>query len=340
MNLDDLNRELKEKHMAGFWSANITGFDQNMEPTTIVQPYLWKWADIYAGLMRAGDLVSLEQSERRTIRLINPGVPGTTGATTTIHMSIQLIKPGEIAKAHRHTLTAIRFVVKGEGAFTTVNGERFSMSPGDLVLTPNWSWHDHFNGSQDNMVWLDGHDGPLLKSLEVIGVEMFNQKQQPVEVSPDFSLSKYGFARPPDATVGSADLPFRYPWAETHKALQKLAVMACDPYDGVLLRYINPRNGGQTLHTMGCEIQMLRPKEKTKSHRHTSNTIYHVFRGAGRTIIGNTVLEWNQGDIFTVPLWAWHRHENQDSDEAVLFSINDRPAKEALALYWEQKEAA
>ena len=135
--------------------------------------------------MEAGELVSLEQSERRTIRLLNPGVPGVTGATNTVHTSVQLVKPGEIAKAHRHTLTALRFVLKGGGAFTTVEGERFSMYPGDLILTPQWTWHDHYNGTGENIVWLDGHDGPLLKALEVMAVEPFSQKQQPVEAMPD-----------------------------------------------------------------------------------------------------------------------------------------------------------
>jgi 1-hydroxy-2-naphthoate dioxygenase len=338
MKLEDLDRELKEKHLAGFWSSNLTGFSQNMEPKTIVLPHLWRWSDIYDGLMKAGGLINLELSERRTVRLINPGVPGTTGATTTIHMSVQLVKPGEVANAHRHTITAIRFVVKGNGAFTTVAGERFNMSPGDLILTPNWSWHDHYNGSRENIVWLDGHDGPLIQSLEVLAVEMFGQKQQPVEVPPDGSLYRFGPARPPESASALADPPFRYPWKETYESLQKLATANGDPCDGVLLRYVNPRNCGPTVHTIGCEVQMLRPREKTKVHRHTSTVIYHAFKGSGRTTVGGKELEWNEGDIFTVPLWSWHCHENPSQNEAILFSINDRPVKEALALYREERE--
>ena len=161
MNLEDLNKDLATKQLAGFWASNITDNDgEVLEPRTTVVLYLWKWDDIYNGLLQAGELVSLEQSERRTIRLINPGVPGTTGATNTVHTSIQLVKPGEIAKAHRHTLTALRFVLRGGGAFTTVEGERFTMNPGDLILTPQWTWHDHYNGTGENIMWLDGHDGP------------------------------------------------------------------------------------------------------------------------------------------------------------------------------------
>lgn len=336
MDLEDLNRELRAKHMAGFWAENIIAFGQNIEPKSSAQAHLWRWQDIYDGLLQARDLVSLEQSERRTIRLLNPGVPGPTGVSTTVHLSVQLVKPGEIAKAHRHTMTAIRFVVKGQGAFTTVNGERFSMAPGDLVLTPNWCWHDHFNASSQDIIWLDGHDGPLMKSLDMIAVQGFERDQQPVEASPDLSLYKYGFARPPEALDASADLPFRYAWGTAYEALQKMAALPGDPFDGVLLRYIHPGHGAAPLRTMGCEIQMLRPREKTKAHRHTSNVIYHAFRGAGRTTVGERVLEWHEGDIFTVPLWCWHHHENDTAEEAVLFSINDRPAKTALGLFREE----
>ncbi|MGE5220662.1 MAG: cupin domain-containing protein [Chloroflexota bacterium] len=336
MNLDDLNRELRAKHMAGFWAENIVEFGRDLEPKAAAQTHLWRWSDIYDGLMQARELVSLEQSERRTIRLMNPGIPGPTGVSTTVHLSVQLVRPGEVAKAHRHTITAIRFVVKGGGAFTTVNGERFSMAPGDLVLTPNWCWHDHFNASAEDIVWLDGHDGPLVKSLDMIAVQGFSRDQQPVEASANFSLYKYSFARPPQASSEARDLPFRYPWNETYDVLQKMAVLPCDLYDGVLLRYVHPSHGGAPLRTMGCEIQLLRPGEKTRGHRHTSNVIYHAFRGAGRTWVGEQVLEWREGDIFTVPLWSWHRHENGAASEAVLFSINDRPAKAALGLYWEE----
>lgn len=336
MKLEDLNRELAAKNLGGFWSGNITGFDQNVEPKSAAVPCLWKWSDITDGLIKARELVNMEMSERRTIRLVNPGLPEKLFATSTVHVSVQLVRPGEIAKAHRHTLTAVRFVVQGRGAFTTVEGERFTMSPGDLILTPNWSWHDHYNGSEEDIVWLDGHDGPLVKALEVVAVEMFSRKQQPVEAIPDFSITQYGLARPYEKKAKFFDTPYRYPWEQTYKSLKALAVTEGDPYDGILLRYVNPRTGGPTLRTFGCEIQMIRPGEKTKFHRHTSSTIYHAFKGSGCTTVGELRLEWTQGDCFTVPLWQWHRHENPSKEEVVLFSITDRPMKEALGFYFEE----
>ncbi|MBI4522995.1 MAG: cupin domain-containing protein [Deltaproteobacteria bacterium] len=336
MKLEELDRLLAEKNLAGFWTGNVTGFDQNIEPSSPAVPYLWKWADIYDGLMKARELVNLAMSERRTLRLVNPGLPEKLFATPTIHISVQLVRPGELARAHRHSMTAIRFVVKGSGAFTTVEGERFTMRPGDLILTPNWSWHDHYNNTEEDIIWLDGHDGPLVKALDVIAVEMFNQRQQPIETIPDFSLYQYGMARPYETKPNFFDPPFKYSWEQTYGSLRALAMTEGDPYDGVLLRYINPRTGGPTLRTFGCEIQMLRPNERTKSHRHTSHTIYHAFAGSGCTTVGDHDLNWSQGDCFTVPSWQWHRHDNLTEDEAILFSITDRPLKQSLGFYREE----
>jgi len=160
-------------------------------------------------------------------------------------MSVQLVRPGEIAKAHRHSLTALRFIVQGNGACTTVEGERFTMSPGDLILTPNWTWHDHYNGTDEDIIWLDGHDGPLVKALEVVRVEMFDRKQQQVEASANFARYRYGHARPYEHNVDFPDPPFKYPWDETYRALKSLAVDEGDPYDGILLRYATPVTAGR-----------------------------------------------------------------------------------------------
>jgi gentisate 1,2-dioxygenase len=130
--------------------------------------------------------------------------------------------------------------------------------------------------------------------------------------------------------------PYRYPWEETKKSLAILAEAPGDPYDGILLRYADPLSGGPTLPTMACEIQLLRPAEKGRPHRHTHTVVYHAFRGSGTTRIGNERFDWEQGDSFVVPLWSWHSHENNSREPAILFSINDRPAVEALGFFREE----
>ena len=337
MRLEDLDIEMEENNLEGYWAVDRS---PSPEPVPTVKPHVWKWSAISASLERAGELVGLDRSERRTVRLINPGLKQEVrSATRTVHASIQLVKPGEIARAHRHNMTAIRFVLRGRGAYTAVEGEQFFMEEGDLILTPNWSWHDHHNGGDQPIVWLDGHDGPLVGAFEVMFVEPFPKQQQPIERPQDFSSRQFGLARPSWGVEGLKNPPLRYKWSETYPALQALGTSAGDPYDGVLLRYVNPLTGGWTLPTMSCEIQMLRPGEKTRVHRHTSATIYHAFRGRGVSEIDGGRYEWEQGDCFVVPIWSRHSHSNaSEREEAILFSLNDRPVMEALNLYREEAE--
>ena len=85
---------------------------------------------------------------------------------------------------------------------------------------------------------------------------------------------------------------------------------------------------------------MLRPGEKTQSHRHTSTCIYHAFKGAGTTVINGEQFHWQKGDTFIVPLWSWHAHGNESaSDEAILFSMHDEPILRAFGLYREETQS-
>jgi len=259
------------------------------------------------------------------------------GTTHTMLLGAQLVKPGEIAEAHHHTMGAIRFVIRGGGAQTTVNGEPFPMEPGDLIRTPSLSWHDHYNGSDQPIIWLDGADGPFIKYLGIGFSERFREKQQTHQRPVGTSAYELGPARPNwvSASPGQPP-PYRYRWDDTEKVLRGLGEKPGDPYDGIVLRFVNPLTGGPTLHTLSCEIQMLRPGEQTKSHRHTSSTIYHVFKGGGFTVAGDTRHDWEQGDTFTVPYWQWHHHGNRSRNEAVLFAMNDRPVMEAFGFYREE----
>lgn len=331
MNLADLDRELEAKNLMGLWKGS---FPEHVPEA----PCLWKWKDVYDGLMKAKETVNIDLAERRVIRLINPNSP-TKLATRTLHFTFSIVNPGEVAKAHRHSLAAIRFVVQGKGAYTTVDGERFPMEEGDLILTPNWSWHDHFNGSDRPIIWLDGLDGPLVQGFNSVFFEQYDKPTQPLVRREGESSRRLGFARSPKAgDQAPRGLPFRYPWRETYEALKTVAETDADPYDGALVRYVSPITGGFTLPTMSCEIQLLEPGQKTRVHRHTSNVLCHAFRGRGRTLVGESYLKWEQGDCFIVPLWQWHRHEGLPSQEAILFSMNDRPVMEALGLYREEKE--
>ena len=333
MDNSEFDRALERKNLFGYW--NVGTGSAYAEPAASFEPCLWKAKDLFEALNRAGTDLSLEQTFRRFIGFSTPSLKNTT--THTVILGAQLVKPGEIAEAHRHTMGAIRFVIRGGGAQTTVDGEPFPMESGDLITTPGGTWHDHYNGSTEPVIWLDGADRPLMKYLQIGFHEPFNQRQQLHSRSVDTSTRELGPLRPNWISASSPRIPpYRYTWHDAAKALQVLGEQPGDPCDGILLRYVNPLTGGPTLPTLSCELQMLRPAEQTKSHRHTSTPVYHVFKGKGFTMIDDIRFEWEAGDSFTVPLWRWHHHGNGSGEEAVLFVMNDRPVMEALGFYREQ----
>jgi len=329
MKLEDLDSQLEKNQLSGFWRTRVPSHSPGA-------PYLWKWEPLLDGLLKASETIGIDQAERRAIRLVSPHMP-IKSTSHTLQITFSIVNPGEVAKAHRHNMAAIRFVVQGKGAYTAVDGEKFYMEEGDLILTPNWTWQDHHNESQDPIIWLDGLDGPLIQSLNVLFFEDSETPEQEITKQTGESLHRMGFARATrDDPVYRRGTPFRYSFNDTYAALKAMSAADRDPYDGSLLRYINPATGGYTYPTMSCEIQLLKVNEATKLHRHTATALYHVHKGQGRTKVGEQYLEWKKGDSFVVPLWQWHAHENLGRDEAILFSINDRPVMEALQLYREE----
>jgi gentisate 1,2-dioxygenase len=329
MKLAELDSELEKNQLSGFWKTRVPSHSSEA-------PYIWKWEALLDGLLTASETIGIEQAERRAIRLVHPHLP-VKSTSHTLQFTFSIVNPGEVARAHRHNMAAIRFVVKGHGAYTAVDGEKFPMEEGDLILTPNWTWHDHHNESEDPIIWLDGLDGPLIQSLNVLFFEEYEKAEQPIFRQSGESRSRFGFARAPKHNKSDLrGVPFRYAWNDTYKALKAMSDTDHDPYDGLLLRYINPATGGFTYPSMSCEVQLFKGKEKTKMHRHTSTALYHVFKGQGRTAVGEGHLEWKKGDSFVIPLWQWHSHENLSDEEAILFSINDRPVMEALQLHREE----
>jgi gentisate 1,2-dioxygenase len=329
-----LDRDMVGKNLSGYWRLGMEGLPNH--PMTTVEPCLWKWADVHESLVRAGEVISLENSERRVVRLVNPGLDQKHGfATHTIQISFQYVKPGENARAHRHTPAALRFVIQGKGAYTTVNGQQCVMEPGDLILTPKLTWHDHSNDTTEPMLWLDGLDFPLITALHQVMQERFAERRQAIEMSSEVVMDQPGSSMRDG--LPRADF-FHYKWRDTEPALTGLrkSTDARNRFDGYLLEYRNPVTGGPTMTTIQCAVQLLPAKVATESHRHTSTVMYHVFRGRGATQIGERHFDWRQGDTFVVPLWYAHHHVNSSTDDAILFSMSDAPALKALDLYREE----
>ena len=328
----DFYRELETQNMGPLWVL----FRNTMtaEPRQREVPHLWSWETVRPRLLRAGELVTTGEAERRVLMFLNPGDERKIGATATLYAAMQLILPGESARAHRHTPTALRFIVEGSGAFTCVDGEKVCMEPGDLVLTPPMVWHDHGSESEQPVIWLDGLDIPLMVALNCMFFEGYEGDTQPVTLPPAHSEKLFGRALMPRGSEHLASSRFSPLWnyrgTESREALKSLSQSEDpDPFDGYLVRYTNPANGGEVLNSIGCRIQLLPKGLHTKAHRHTSSAVYHVAEGSGFSIIDGRRFNWTRGDTFAVPIWSMHEHAAGTGD-AVLFSLTDDPLIQAL----------
>jgi len=342
--LEALDERLRELSVEGLWSrasaADMATYSKDPHPSVL--PHVWKWPALYEAIQTVANMHGLDgKAERRVLRLINPAYKNQQNrrqrtTTHTLLMTLQLLKPGEVAHDHRHNFAAFRFILKGSGAYTVVEGEKIPMQEGDLILTPSMTWHGHRNGGEP-VVWLDGLDNPLLFLLQAITWEAFPGGLQPMKPVSELTAPRVGATRP--AWEKIAERPsynLHYKWQDTWENLQRLGDGPGSPFDGVALQYVSP-DGGHTMPTLSCGIQMLRPGEITQTHRHNCSAIYHAFRGKGTTIIDGQKFDWEQGDCFVVPLWSWHSHRNgSQADPAILFSVSDRPVMEALRLYREE----
>ena len=303
------------------------------------KPFLWKWADVEAGMTKMIEIVSMEDAIRRNLGLLNPrNGPGVT----SIGLGLQCVLPGEQAPSHRHSAAAIRFVVKGTAnAFNLGAGEPMPFEEGDLITNPRLTFHGHVNRGDEPVMWLDALDGRFA-GLGHSFREDF-QGQEPLEMERlGFTNATIGHVRPPWIKGVQQPPPFRYPWAETQAALTALKEGRAGPdaYDGHHLTYLHPLTGGPTLPTLACEIQLLPPRYQGQPHRHDSTAAYHAFRGQGVTVVDGERFEWSKGDFLVVPGWAEHRHENPSEEDAILFSVTDWPAMKALGLYETQESHA
>ncbi len=330
---DEFCGALASHDLQALWSLQRRIMPEVPIPTTM--PWLWKWDTIFPLAQRAGEIITIERGgDRRVLALANPGLHGLPFTTTTLWGAIQYLGPGESAPAHRHSPSAIRFVMVGSGVHTTVNGDACDMEPGDLILTPNWNWHDHNNTGDEPMVWFDGLDLPLMTTLESIFFENHPDLTQPVR-GHNLSEDLYAGATPVDAEAnGSTHSPLlRYRWQTIDDELEELHRANGGPTATV--EYLNPLTGGPAIPTFACEMTRLYPGTRTATRRKTGSSVYVVFRGSGRSVISGQLFEWGPGDIFVAPSWAAVDHEAEERSD--LFVLSDRPILEAFHLYREEE---
>jgi gentisate 1,2-dioxygenase len=308
------------------------------EPVTKVRPALWRYREVRPHLMQSGSLITAQEATRRVLMLMNPGLGGQASITGSLFAGLQLIMPGEVAPAHRHSQSALRFIIEGHGAYTAVDGERTLMEPGDFVITPSWTWHDHGNDTDQPMVWLDGLDIQIVSLLNASFAEGYPEDTQPQSRPEGDAFARYGNnLLPVDWKPEVKTSPvFNYPYARTREALAALAKNgAPDPYHGHKLRYVNPASGEFAMPTIATFVQLLPAGFTTQPYRSTDGTVFVAVEGQGETRIGDTVFAWEPHDIFVVPSWMTHTHH--PSSDAVLFSFSDRVVQEKLGLWREAR---
>ncbi|MDH3760651.1 MAG: gentisate 1,2-dioxygenase [Gammaproteobacteria bacterium] len=308
------------------------------QPKSDCIAHLWRFEQAREWLLEAGELITAREAERRVLILENPGIRGDSRITTSLYAGLQLVLPGEVAPAHRHSQSALRFVLDGSGAHTSVNGERTTMEYGDFVITPPWAWHDHGNDSEQPMIWMDGLDIPVASFFDASFAEGYGEDVHPLSRQVGDSLARYGANMlPVDYQQHELASPiFNYPYARSREALEQMQrQQEWDPCHGLKMRYVNPVDGGFAMPTIAPFLQLLPKNFKTEAYRSTDATVFVATEGSGRSTIDGQTFDWGPRDIFVAPSWKWIVHE-ADS-EAVIFSYSDRVAQQKLGFWREQR---
>src|SRR5437016_8396554 len=276
--------------------ANLAPLWENLhrmvtpEPAPACVPAIWHYRDVRPHLMESGGLITAQEATRRVLMLMNPGLDGEASITGSLLAGLQLIMPGEIAPAHRHTQSALRFIIEGHGAYTAVDGERTAMEPGDFVITPSWTWHDHGNETAEPMVWLDGLDLALVDLLNAVFFEAHGEDRFPAGRPEGDSTARFGSGLlPVDYEHRGLTSPIlNYTYERTREALERMSRGSeRDRCHGFKMRYVHPATGDWAMPPMGAAMQLLPRGFTGARYRSSDSTVFVVVEGNGRTVVGS-----------------------------------------------------
>ena len=324
------------------------------------EPHRWRWREIGPYLDRIAEIASnadvspIEFADRQQFLLTNPGLGGRLQVAATIRCAVSIYLPGDVAPVHLHAPNASRTILSDNGGYTTIEGERCEAARGDLILTPNGTWHDHGNDGATPVVWADILDFPLFEFLDCNwidedfpGERAGNARAQMPVHGDGYSAKLYGAGGivpgfvSHQRGIGHATSPvFHYRGAAIRAGLAALRGEPGDPYEGITLRFVNPATGTSVFPTLDYSAQLLRPGEETRWKRETANAFYIVLEGAGTTEISGKSFDWEANDIFVVPNFLWRRHINHGNGDAVLYLCSDMPLFEKIGQYRAQGRKA
>lgn len=304
--LDQLYPVLSRNRFTAGWNKKSRSLWP--EPATAMTPQHWRYADARAALAQAGRWIGTDLAERRNLLMFNPVKGNEYDTVNTLVAAYQMIKPGEYARAHRHTPNALRLILEaGPGLFTVVNGVKLPMVAGDVLLTPGRAWHSHFNEGDSEAYWIDVLDVPLVHRLEPMFFEEHADGVQPVTEAPQTH-------------------PFRFPMPQTEAALAQSTVVR----PGVRRVQLDTLS---VMPTMALTWMALDAGATTGEQQSTASHIYAVTKGHGRFEAAGCVHNWAAGDVFAAPSWA--AHTITADDEARIFEISDAPVLRALGFYFD-----
>jgi gentisate 1,2-dioxygenase len=328
---EDLERFLAKHHLVG---AGLRR-DERAAPRQGNTAAHWKWDGLYRGLMRSGEIVTVGPNGMTGMR----SVVGIEARHFPIWMNAQILMPGERTQAHRNLRSETRLVCEApKDAVFVCEYESYPMERGDVVISPAWTFHDHWNRGDKPAIWIDGYDNGYNPNVNINERMPKDNPYEEVRKPANYGQRTLGLVRPIAQQPPFPLPPMRYRWADTRAALMALRENCeCDPYDGILVMLASPVDGGPTLPTIAWQAQLLSKQQKTLPHRHNSTTYYFAFEGAGSVVINDERLEYGMGDIFAVPAWTWHHHENINNDDTILFSIDDWPAMKKLGFYMKEE---
>jgi len=305
-------------------------------PKSPAVPAHFAYEAIRPYLVEACDLIGTEEAERRVMVLENPGMPGQSKITPSLFCGLQIIRPGEIAPAHKHVASALRFIVEGGGAYSAIAGEKTIMEEGDFVITPSMTWHDHGNESDRLMVWIDGLDMHMVNLFSASFRSNFPGKTHPTLRPEGATMAEVGMNMLPDGFEHRSQTTpiFNYPYARTRDALFHLAKFRePDTCHGHKLNYVNPLSGGSAMPTISTAMRLLPAGFATEPFRTTAGTVFSVVEGSGTAQIGDLEISYKPKDIFVVP--SWFSLVIRAQTESVFFTYSDQVAQEKLDFYRE-----
>jgi gentisate 1,2-dioxygenase len=376
--LDELNRETAKLHAWIRTQANapaqrpwftdsggVTGAGELAKGRVAANQmkmlaHRWRWRDIYPYLRKISEIAGdakgelLERTDRQGILLTNPGLGGRLQITNTIRCAIAIYNRGDIAPAHVHSPNASRTILSDKGGYTNVEGERCECRRGDIVFTPNGTWHDHGNDDPDPMIWIDMLDWPLMEYLDCVWVDQnyvdpshSNAKSQPALHGDGYSMRMYGhggmkpvFTSNQRGWGQQATPLFHYKGVEIRDALARLKGEEGDPHEGIKMQFVNPVTGGPIFPSLDYCAQLIRPGEELAWKRETSSTFVVVMEGQGFSEIGGQRFDWETNDIMAVPNFLWRRHVNTGKNDAVLYTVSDAALLRAMGQYRSQGKNA